>query len=196
MGVAFERLVAEAQACRRCPSMEGRRRVLGAANGPLTAAIMLVGEAPGRLGAERTGVPFVGDASGQRLDRLLAVAGWTRADDVFITNAVLCNPRDARDRNRPPSAGELATCRTHLEATLTCVQPRLVVALGRRALKALAAIEPHDLQRAAPGRIVGWNGRWLTWMVHPSPLAGARRAWTLQCQDWRNLRRAFDAMLR
>src|SRR5919202_821569 len=102
MGAAFKELVARVQACRRCPSMEGRRRVLGPGNGSPRARILLVGEAPGRLGAERTGVPFTGDASGRRLDALLAAAGWRRAD-VFVTNAVLCNPRDTRGCNRPPS---------------------------------------------------------------------------------------------
>src|SRR5436305_3150433 len=158
---AFERLVQEVQACRRCPRMEGRRRVLGPANGEVGARIVLVGEAPGRLGAERTGVPFSGDQSGQRLDRLLATAGWARAD-VFITNAVLCNPRDATGRNRPPSMGELRACREHLAATLACGQPRLVVALGRRALAALGKIEPHDLQRAAPGAMQAWRKTHLT----------------------------------
>ena len=43
-----------AQACRVCPRMEGRRRVLGAGNGPLDARVLFVAEAPGRLGDDRT----------------------------------------------------------------------------------------------------------------------------------------------
>ena len=196
MSVVFDELVAVVHGCRRCPSMDGRRRVLGPGNGSPRARILLVGEAPGRLGAERTGVPFVGDASGRRLDGLLEAAGWRRAD-VFVTNAVLCNPRDGRDRNRPPSAAELRDCRGHLDATLACVRPRLVVALGRRALAALGAIEPHDLQRSPPGTLAAWrHGSWLTWMVHPSPLAGAQRAWAVQSADWRSLRRRVEPVLR
>ncbi|MCB0230763.1 MAG: uracil-DNA glycosylase, partial [Anaerolineae bacterium] len=32
---------------------------------------MIVGEAPGYLGADRTGVPFTGDRSGRRVQKLL-----------------------------------------------------------------------------------------------------------------------------
>src|SRR5258707_1380878 len=104
--VDFAALVAQVRACRACPRMAGRRRVLGDANGPLRARAVLVGTAPGRYGAERTGIPFSGDRSGAALDVLLARAGLRR-DDVFITNAVLCNPQDAGGRNDEPSAAEL-----------------------------------------------------------------------------------------
>src|SRR5215204_1003719 len=89
---AFDHLIADVQACRRCPSMEGRRRVLSIANGSPDARVMFIAEAPGRRGGEVTGVPLSRDASGLRFSRLLSLAGLSR-DQVFITNAVLCNPR-------------------------------------------------------------------------------------------------------
>jgi hypothetical protein len=71
------------------------------------------------------------------------------------------------------------------------------VALGRRALSALGQIAPHDLQRAPPAQLQRWgDGRWLTWMVHPSPLAGAQRPWAVQCQDWQDLRLQLETVLR
>ncbi len=183
-------------ACRRCPAMADRRRVLGQANGPPQAAVLLVGEAPGRLGAERTGVPFSGDASGRRLDRLLAASGWSRRD-LFITNAVLCNPRDVHGRNRPPTALELTNCRDHLAATLDLVRPRLVVALGRRASAALGALHPHTLARAEPGALQPWphpHVSWLAWVLHPSPCTQTHRPFAVQEADWRRLRREFASM--
>ena len=94
----FDALAAAAQLCRACPMMEGRLRVLSRAMALSQAAVLLVGEAPGRLGAGQSGVPFAGDESGRRLDALLAAARWQR-DEFFITNAVLCNPLDGHGRN-------------------------------------------------------------------------------------------------
>src|SRR3954451_13660565 len=90
----FERLVERAQSCRACPRMEHRVRVLGSANGHLAARVLFVAEAPGRLGADRCGIPLHGDQTGRNFESLLATARINRGD-VFITNAILCNPRDA-----------------------------------------------------------------------------------------------------
>ena len=91
--------------CAACPAM-GCRPVLSPANGSAGAGVLFVGEAPGRFGAGRTGVPFQGDVAGQRFERLLAEAGLRRAE-VFVTNAVLCNPRTADGRNDRPRADAL-----------------------------------------------------------------------------------------
>src|SRR5579884_3826361 len=125
----FDGLAARAAACRACPSMEGRRRVLSRANGDPTARVLFVAEAPGRLGGELTGVPLQRDRSGKRFDRLLGAAGLTR-DQIFITNAALCNPRDALGKNRPPSKAELRNCSHWLAETLDVIAPSVVVSLG------------------------------------------------------------------
>ena len=148
---AFERVVVRAQACRLCPRMEGRRRVLGSGNGALDARVLFVAEAPGRLGGDRTGVPLVSDQSGRNFTCLLQAAGWRR-DEVFVTNAVLCNPRDGRGRNDTPAAREIRNCSPHLRDLLAILDPPYVVALGRTALAALALIAPHE---AALRRDVG-----------------------------------------
>jgi len=168
--IEFAALVARVQACRACPRMAGRRRVLGAGNGPLRARAVLVGTAPGRHGAERTGVPFSGDRSGAALDALLERAGLGR-DDVFITNAVLCNPQDQRGRNDEPRATELRQCRAHLAATLALVEAPLVVALGRTAFAAVRAIEPCGLGwEDALGVAHAWRGGMsLAATYHPGP---------------------------
>ena len=71
---SFTALLVEVAACRRCPRMEGRRRVLSPANGRLQPQVMFVAEAPGRLGADRTGIPMSGDQMGQRFRALLAIS--------------------------------------------------------------------------------------------------------------------------
>jgi uracil-DNA glycosylase family 4 len=183
----FIHLVAAAQACRACPRMEGRTRLLSAANGSLHPRIVFIAEAPGRLGGDRTAVPLAGDQSGRNFDRLLAAAGIARSE-VFITNAVLCNPRDDAGRNAPPSTMEVRNCSGFLEATLHLLQPEYVVTLGVVALRALALIEPHDLTLARDvGRQVHWHGRWLVPLYHPGPRAQLHRTFQQQAEDFRRL---------
>ncbi|MGH2616680.1 MAG: uracil-DNA glycosylase, partial [Thermomicrobiales bacterium] len=162
-------MVDAAQRCRACPRMEGRTRLLSAANGSLHPRVCFIAEAPGRLGGDRTAVPLAGDRSGRNFDRLLAAAGLDRSA-IFITNAVLCNPRDHAGRNAPPAASEIRNCSGFLAATLRLLQPPYVVALGNAALRALALIEPHHATLTADvGDLIPWQNRWLIPLYHPSP---------------------------
>ena len=164
--------------------MDGRIRVLSRANGPVDACVMLVGEAPGRLGAGQSGVPFSGDESGRRLDVLIDAAGWKRSE-IFITNAVLCNPLDDTGRNRPPRQAELANCRDWLAAQIEVVDPLLVVALGAVALRSLAHIAPHDLTvRDSSSQPVPWNDRYLAAAYHPGARAAIHRPFPEQLMDF------------
>lgn len=165
--------------------------MLSSANGPCPAEIMLIGEAPGRLGAQRSGVPFEGDASGRRLTPLLAAAGWSRAE-LFITNAVLCSPLDERSRNRPPRHDELGRCRCWLTAQLDLVNPRLVVAMGRVALDAARRVAPHELTlRAAGLPPIAWYGRRLAAVYHPGARAALHRPVEQQLVDFAALGQWF-----
>lgn len=99
--------------------------------GPATAAIVIVGEAPGAK-EDAAGVPFVG-AAGKFLDTLLAEAGVAR-DDVFITNVVKARP----PKNRDPKPAEVAHHWPWLEQQLDIIRPALLVPLGRHALARFA----------------------------------------------------------
>ena len=149
--------------------MEGRRRVLTPANGPLSARVLFIAEAPGRLGGDTGGIPLTGDASGRNFGRYLAAAGLRR-EDVFVTNAALCNPRTERGTNAPPSASELRACSSLLARTLDVVQPQIIATLGSKALAALHLICPHEYTlRTHAAAAVPWNGRTLFPLYHPSP---------------------------
>ena len=63
--------------------------------------MLFVAEAPGRLGADRTGIPLYGDRTGENFQTLLGNIGWKR-EQVFITNAVLCNPKQETGITAPP----------------------------------------------------------------------------------------------
>ncbi len=184
---AFPALVARAQACRRCPRMAGRRRVLGPGNGPLDARVLFVAEAPGRFGGDRTAVPLEGDRSGATFAYLLAAAGLDRGA-LFVTNAVLCNPRDPVGRNARPSPAELRNCSDHLAAQIAVLDPPWVVALGHTALRALALLAPHGVRLAADvGHPRQWYGRHLVPLYHPGPRALIRRPLAVQVEDYRRL---------
>jgi uracil-DNA glycosylase family 4 len=132
-------------------------------------------------------VPFHGDESGRRFELLLAIAGLAR-DDVFVTNAVLCNPLDASGRNRRPKASEVAQCGAFLRRQIEVVDPEVVVALGVVALEALGRIESHGVTlRDGCGRPVGWMGRRLVALYHPGRRALVHRDEASQREDWRGL---------
>ena len=161
--------------------------VLGSMNGPEDARVMFVGEAPGRYGAGRSGVPFSGDESGRRFEALLAAAGLRR-EEVFVTNAVLCNPLDASGNNRRPSVREVRACLSHLRRQVEAVDPEYVVALGGVALDALGRIEGHGLVLGADcGEARPWFGRTLLALYHPGRRAIVHRSIAFQEEDWERL---------
>jgi uracil-DNA glycosylase family 4 len=144
---------------------------------------MFVAEAPGRLGAEVTGVPLFGDRTGDRFDELLKVMGWSRSA-IFVTNAVLCNPRDSNGNNDRPTTKEIRNCSKLLERTIDVVNPQLVVALGRVALEALDAITSHNRDlRSSVGEVVAWHHRHLGVLYHPGPRTVIHRPWVDQVKD-------------
>ena len=184
---AFARLVADVQLCRRCPRMEGRRRVLGYANGSLSARLLFVAEAPGRLGAEVSGVPLTGDRAGRTFAALLEAGGFERSA-IFVTNAVLCNPRDAAGRNDRPTCREVANCGPHLVRLLQILRPDWVVTLGAVALHAVGRVMPHGLVLGRDvGRPIAWNGSRLVPLYHPGPRALIHRPLAVQRVDYERL---------
>jgi uracil-DNA glycosylase family 4 len=135
--------------CPLCPRLVAYRRVNAQANpewfngpapsfGDPQARLLVVGLAPGRQGANRTGRPFTGDFAGWLLFETLLKLGFAegrydarpddglRLVDCMITNAVRCAPPG----NKPETTEE-ATCRPFLTARIAAL-PRLkvIVTLG------------------------------------------------------------------
>lgn len=136
--------------------------------GDADARLLVVGLAPGRAGANRTGRPFTGDFAGVLLYETLIGCGFAtgrygaRADDdltlvdCMITNAVRCAP----PQNKPAPAEE-AACRPFLTARIAAL-PRLkvIVTLGDVArrnvmraldLRASAGARGHGAETLAAG---------------------------------------------
>lgn len=91
------------------------------------AAIMFVGEAPGRNEAA-TGRPFAG-AAGKILDELLTTTGIQR-EDVYITNIV----KDRPPFNRDPLPEEIDAYGPFLDRQIDIIRPTVIATLGRYAM--------------------------------------------------------------
>ena len=126
--------------------------------GPESAEIMLIGEAPG-FNEDKQGRPFVG-AAGQFLDKLLASANLSR-ESVYITNTVKCRPLN----NRDPLPVEMAACRKYLDRQIEVIAPKVIVTLGRHSLTAFLPKETISKSRGRPRSVLG---RTLFPMYHPA----------------------------
>lgn len=145
---------------------EGKKVVFGSGN--LDADLFLCGEAPG---AEETiqGEPFVGPA-GQLLDKIMATAGWKR-EDLYIGNIMNWRPDNGKSYgNRPPNDEELAYCLPYLEAQLGIVQPKVILALGKTAVKGLLFREENFSLGRVHGRWHTFEGTEVMPTYHPSYL--------------------------
>jgi len=151
-----------------CADAQGRASarpvVWSRRNGPWQPhGVIFVGAAPGnaggkgagRLGAHGTRIPFGGDIAGANLDVLLGSVGLDR-NRTFLTAAL--NQLPAAGGGEPSAAEILAPVGDYpsslhlLRDTIIACRPRLVVALGNVALRALAAaLQLAD--DAPPGRI-------------------------------------------
>lgn len=165
----FRQLEQEAAACVICERMQERKAVLSQLNGSLQPKLLFIAEAPGRNGADRTRIPFHGDASGTTFEKLLASIYLTR-DDIFITNTVLCSPRKPSGANDKPTRTEIRNCSDFLRRTIEIINPPMVATLGAVALDALRLIVPHNYTlKEHAAQVLNWNGRKLVPLYHPSP---------------------------
>jgi len=184
---AFDRLCAVVQKCEKCPRMHGSARVLSRATGPIDAPVMFIGEAPGRLGADNSEIPFHGDKAGENFEELLLSAGLSRRN-IFVTNAVLCNPKSESGNNSTPLQSEVVNCASHLRQQIDLVRPDVIATLGAVALKAIQSIEAHGATlRTSVGSAIPWYGRTLVPLYHPGQRAMIHRSLTEQMEDYRFL---------
>jgi DNA polymerase len=99
--------------------------------------VLFVGEQPGDQ-EDIIGRPFVGPA-GQMMDRAMEEAGIDRRT-VYITNAVKhfkFTPRGKRRIHQTPDTPEIQACRFWLDVERVRLRPKLVVAMGGTAARAL-----------------------------------------------------------
>ena len=130
--ISAEILAHKSEACGFEPCTSCTQFVPG--NGNPHAAVMLIGEAPGK-NEDAQGIPFVG-AAGKLLDELLASVELSR-ESVFVANVLKARPPG----NRDPLPEEAAHHWPWLEEQIAAVDPDVIVLLGR-----------HAMERFLPGR--------------------------------------------
>jgi DNA polymerase len=147
--------------CSRCKLHAlGRRQVVFGVGNP-QADLMFVGEAPG-ADEDVQGMPFVGRA-GQLLTKIIEAIGLSR-DDVYIANVIKCRP----PQNRNPEPDEVDTCEPFLFQQIDVIKPKVVVALGTFAARALLrTLDPISRLR---GRVYEYRGAKLVPTFHPAYL--------------------------
>src|SRR5262249_32622136 len=123
------------------------------------ADLMFVGEAPGG-DEDIQGIPFVGRA-GQLLTKMIAAINLER-DQVYIANVIKCRPPG----NRNPEPDEVDTCEPFLFQQIDAVRPRVIVALGSFAAKAL--LRSNDSISRLRGRVYEFRGAKLIPTFHPA----------------------------
>ncbi len=180
----FHDFVESVQYCDLCPRLYDRRKVLSQSNGTIDSKVLFVAEAPGRLGADRTGIPLHGDRTGDNFEVLLGNIGWRR-EDVFITNAVLCNPKQDNGNNGTPTIKEIANCSAYFEMVISLIRPDVIATLGATALRALDLLSPHGIElRQSVGKLVPWQKTYLFPLYHPGPRAMVHRSKAKQRSDF------------
>ncbi|MFA5988255.1 MAG: uracil-DNA glycosylase [Sphingomonas sp.] len=158
--------------CALCPRLADFRHELRAefpdwwnapvpAFGDAAAWLAIIGLAPGKHGANRTGRPFTGDFAGELLFATLLRHGLaagryeSHADDgltlngAIIINAVKCLP----PANKPVPA-EIHACRPFLQSQLGALpRVRVVVALGQIAHQSAVKVLGGRLPKARFGHL-------------------------------------------
>jgi len=150
---------AELGDCTRCKLHAlGRRQIVFGVGNP-SADLMFVGEAPG-ADEDLQGIPFVGRA-GQLLTKIIEAIGLRR-EDVYIANVIKCRPPE----NRNPDPDEVDTCEPFLFQQIDAIKPKVIVALGTFAARAL--LKTQDPISRLRGRVYDYRGAKLIPTFHPA----------------------------
>lgn len=128
--------------CRLCPGLNIPGETESAPGyGSVDSPVVLVGQSLCGKPCMESQVPFTG-GSGSLLDRSFEEARIAKRD-VFITNVVHCHPT----RNHASLPTWISNCSPYLHLELKIVQPKLVIALGQDAKKALERCYDKDAEK-------------------------------------------------
>ena len=179
---ALAAIRAELGDCTRCKLHGlGRKQIVFGVGNP-AADLMFVGEAPG-ADEDIQGFPFVGRA-GQLLTKMIEAMGLTR-DDVYIANVLKCRPPN----NRDPQPDEIEQCEPFLFKQIAAVQPKVIVALGAFAARAL--LKTQDPISRMRRQVYDYRGAQLIPTFHPSFLL---RSPGYKREAWEDLKKALALM--
>lgn len=176
--------------CRKCPRLVTLRKKLRKDhpewwNAPVPAFgdphawLAIIGLAPGKEGANRTGRPFTGDASGEMLFATLARYGFVEgkfandpADGIGLDGAIILNAVKCLPPQNKPNGSEINNCRRYLAKALGGLPDlKIMLALGKVAHDSIvrlsgARLADHKFAHGAVHRLP--DGRTLIDSYHCS----------------------------
>jgi DNA polymerase len=126
----LEKIKSIARNCYNCDLGKTRKNLVFG-EGNADPFCMIVAEGPGRK-EDELGRPFVG-RSGQLLRKMLLAIGLDPIKDCYIANIIKCRPPG----NRDPLEEEIEMCCKYLRKQIEIIKPRLLVLLGKTAVKGL-----------------------------------------------------------
>ena len=148
----------------------------GSAFGDPDAWLAIVGLAPGKHGANRTGRPFTGDFAGELLYATLLKLGLAQGefrgdpgDGLRLKGAIILNAVKCLPPANKPEPFEIANCRNYFEAGLAALPTvRVLIALGQIAHVATARALGLRPSFAHGSEIAATDGRVLLSSYHCS----------------------------
>lgn len=149
------------------------------ADGNAKASVMIIGDAPGSE-EDRAGKPFVGD-DGILLDNMLKAIGWSREQDVYITNILPWRPLG----KSKPNDQHINLCLPFVTRHIELVKPKMLLLLGDVTVQALTPSKDS---------ITKTRGKWFEYkcgetiipaiaMSHPSTILRQPRQKALAWRD-------------
>ena len=140
------------------------------------AWLAIIGLAPGRKGANRTGRAFTGDASGALLFPTLLKFGLAEGnyrgeanDGLQLKGSVILNTVKCLPPGNKPERGEIVNCRPYFEASLAALpNVRVVLALGKIAHDAAARAMGMKAKFGHRAEAIAPDGRFLLTSYHCS----------------------------
>ncbi|AOT70444.1 uracil-DNA glycosylase [Geosporobacter ferrireducens] len=172
--------------CRKCALHQGRNKTVFGVGNP-SADILLVGEGPGQQ-EDQQGDPFVGPA-GQLLTKAIEGIGMNR-EKVYIANIVKCRPPG----NRNPLKEEMESCIPYLRWQVKLIQPKIILCLG--AIAATNIIDQNFKITKQRGQWIEKKGIWLIATFHPSAVLRDEMKKRPFWEDFKELKRKYDEILR
>jgi len=102
--------------------------------------------------------------SGLSLKNMVEKVLLKRIDEVYLTHAVKCKPRDSKE----PSTSEFESCKAYLFKQIDLIQPKIIIALGEKAYRLITGdTTPFEQVR---GERVNFSTFSLVPIYHPTHL--------------------------
>ncbi|MDX1521653.1 MAG: uracil-DNA glycosylase family protein [Anaerolineae bacterium] len=171
----LDALHTELSRCRRCAEAGYFIDSRPVFSGPASAQVIIVGQAPAKVEAGESGIPFGPRRGGQRslLWEWLEQAGWSEADfraNHYLSAVTKCFPGKSKSGggDRVPTAKERELCRPWREQEMAIIQPKIVIAIGRVAIEQfLPELKGQPLDRII-GQIFAQESYTVVPLPHPS----------------------------